>query len=89
MKIMVTYPNWSSQDFICIADLNRHRAEYVKDVIKADKGELSALEEQVIRSLNEQQLLSKNINVGQDRQRSLGEIMADSLADFGGSWLFI
>src|SRR5512143_3950453 len=88
-KIMLTHPDWSSQGFICIADLNRYRAEYVKDVIKADKGELSALEEQVIKSLKEQELLSKNINVEYDRQRSLGEIMADRLADFGGSWLFI
>jgi hypothetical protein len=48
-KIMATHPDWSSQGFICIADLNRYRAEYVKDVITADKGELSALEEQVIK----------------------------------------
>jgi uncharacterized membrane protein len=88
-KIMATHPDCSSRGFICIADLNRYRAEYVKDVIKADKGELSALEEQVIKSLKEQEFLSKNINVEYDRQRSLGEIMADKLADFGGSWLFI
>lgn len=88
-KIMATHPDWSSQGFICIADLNRYRAEYVKDVIKADKGELSVLEEQVIVSLKEQELLSQNINVEYDRQRSVGEVMADRLADFGGSWLFI
>jgi uncharacterized membrane protein len=88
-KILATHPDWSSQGFICIADLNRYRAEYVKDVIKADKGELSVLEEQVINSLKEQDLLSTNINVEYDRQRNLGEIMADRLADFGGSWIFI
>lgn len=88
-KIMEAYPDWSSLGFICIADLNRYRAEYVKDVIRADKGELSALEEQVIKSMKEQDLLSSNINVEYDRQRSFGEIMADRLADFGGSWLFI
>jgi uncharacterized membrane protein len=88
-KIMATHPDWSSQGFICIADLNRYRAEYIKDVITADKGELSVLEEQVIKSLKEQELLSQNINVEYDRQRSIGEIMADRLADFGGSWLFI
>ncbi len=88
-KIMETHPDWCSQGFICIAALNRHRAEYVKDIIKANKDELSALEEQVIKSLKEQELLSKNINVEYDRQRSVGEIMADRFADFGGSWLFI
>ena len=88
-KIKMTCPDWSPQGFICTADLNRYRAEYVKDVIKADKGELSKLEEQVVVSMKEQALLSQNINVEYDRQRSFGEIMADRLADFGGSWLFI
>ena len=88
-KIMADHPDWSSQGFICLADLDRYRAAYVKDVITADKGELSALEEQVIKSLREQELLSRNINVEYDRQRSIGEVMADRLADFGGSWLFI
>ena len=86
---MATHPDWSSQGFICTADLNRYRAEYVKDAIKADWGEQSVLEEQVVKYLKEQELLSQNINVEYDRQRSLGEIMADRLADFGGSWLFI
>ncbi len=88
-KIKMTHPDWSPQGFICITDLNRYRAEYVKDVIKADKGELSKLEEQVVVSMKEQALLSQNINVEYDRQRSFGEIMADRLADFGGSWIFI
>jgi uncharacterized membrane protein len=88
-KIMAIHPDWSSQGFICKDDLNRYRAEYVKDVIKADKGELSVLDEQVVKSLKEQELLSKNINIEYDRQRSIPEIMADRLADFGGSWLFI
>ena len=43
--------------------LNRFRAEYVQDVIEGDKGKLSALEQQVIDSLKEHELLSKNINV--------------------------
>jgi uncharacterized membrane protein len=88
-KIMKNHPGWSSQGFICIADLNRYRAEYVKDIIKADKGELSVLDEQVVKSMEEQELLSKNVNVEYDKQRSFGEIMADRIADFGGSWLFI
>lgn len=88
-RIKATHPDWSSQSFICIPDLNRFRAEYVQNVIKEDRGELSALEEQVVRSLAEQELLSKNMNVEYDRQRTLGERWADELANFGGSWRFI
>ena len=88
-RIKATHPDWSSQSFICIPDLNRFRAEYVQNVIKEDRGELSALEVQVVRSLAEQELLSKNMNVEYDRQRTLGERWADELANFGGSWRFI
>src|SRR4030095_1303292 len=88
-KIKVKHPNWSNSDFICISDVNRFRADYVQEVIEADKGELSVLDKQVIESMKEQELLAANINVEYDRQLTVGERMADKLADFGGSWLFI
>jgi uncharacterized membrane protein len=88
-RIRKDHPDWSTDGFICISDLNRFRAEYVQDVIKSDRGALSALEAQVIESLREQELLSKNVNVEFDRQLTLGERLADKIAEFGGSWRFI
>ncbi|MCP8323163.1 MAG: DUF1003 domain-containing protein [Candidatus Methylarchaceae archaeon HK02M2] len=88
-EIQKTYPDWSTSGFICIDDLNHFRAEYIQDIIEADKGELSALEEQVVKSLQEQELLSTNINIEYDKQLTLGERLADRIADFGGSWGFI
>ncbi|HXX53882.1 MAG TPA: DUF1003 domain-containing protein [Thermodesulfovibrionales bacterium] len=88
-RIRATHPDWSVDGFICIADLNRIRAEYVQDVIKEDKGELSALEQEVVESLRKQELLSENINDEYDKSLTLGERVADKLADFGGSWRFI
>jgi uncharacterized membrane protein len=87
--IKKTHPDWSSSGYICIADLNRLRAQYVKDVLETEKGELSVLEEQVMQSLKEQELLSKNINVEFEQKLTLGEHMADRLAEFAGSWRFI
>lgn len=87
--IRKTHPDWSPNGFICIADLNRYRAKYVKDVLETEKGELSTLEEQVMKSLKEHELLSKNINIEFDRQLTLGERLADKIAEFGGSWRFI
>lgn len=87
--IRATYPDWSTDGFICIADLNHFRAHYVQDVIKKDKGELSELDEQVINSIKNQELLSKDINAEYEQQITLGERMSDKLADFGGSWRFI
>jgi uncharacterized membrane protein len=87
--IRKTNPDWSSSGFICISDLNHFRAMYVKDILETEKGELSALEEQVVKSLKEQELLSKNINIEFERQLKVGDRLADRLAAFAGSWRFI
>jgi uncharacterized membrane protein len=83
------HPDWSSDGFICLDDLNYFRTEYVKDVLETDKGDLSALEEQVMTSLKEEELLSKNINIEFEGQLTLGQRLADRIAEFGGSWRFI
>jgi uncharacterized membrane protein len=83
------HPDWSSSGFICIADLNRFRAKYVEDVLEKDKGELSALEEQVVKSLQEHELVSSDVNAAFERKLTFGERLADKVADYGGSWRFI
>ncbi len=75
--------------FICVEDLNAFRADYIKEVIEVDRGELTALEEQVLDSLRQHELLATNINVEFDRQLSFGERLSDKIAGFGGSWRFI
>jgi len=87
--IRKTHPDWSSSGFICISDLNHFRAKYVEDIIRRDKGEVSALEKQVVKSLEEQGLLSENVNIVFDRRLTLGERLADKIADYAGSWRFI
>ena len=87
--IRKTYPDWSSSGFICISDLNQFRANYVKNVLEKEKGEISTIEEQVIRSVKENELLSKNINTEFEQKLTFGERLADKIADFGGSWNFI
>jgi uncharacterized membrane protein len=87
--IRKTYPEWSSSGYICNSDLNHFRTEYVKDVLEIEKGELSSLEEEVLKSLKEQELLSQNINIEFDRRLTFGERLADKIAEFGGSWRFI
>ncbi len=87
--IRKTHPDWSSDGFICISDLNRFREEYVNYVLTKGKGEVSVLEEQVIKSLKEHELLSSNINVEFDRKLTYGERLADRVAEHAGSWRFI
>jgi uncharacterized membrane protein len=83
------YPDWSDSGYICLDDLNHFRAEYVEDVLEEDKGELSLLESEVVKSMTEHDLLSRDINTDFEDQLTFGQRLADRVAEFGGSWNFI
>lgn len=87
--IRLEHPEWSHHGFICLDDLRYFRSLHVKHLIEKDRGELSALDNMVIESLKEHELLSENINTKFDRQLTFGEKIADKVAKFGGSWGFI
>ena len=87
--IRKSHPDWSSDGYICIPDLNQFRAEHVKTVLEQEKGEVAELEMQVVNSLKEQELFAHNMNVEYDTGRTFGERLADRIAEFGGSWRFI
>ena len=83
------HPDWSPENIICSSCLRKYRMEYVEDTLEAQKGELTALEADVLISIKEQEILSRNINPEFDRKLTIGERLADKVADFGGSWRFI
>ena len=82
-------PDWNNDGYICLSDLNHFRTQHVKNVLETEKGELSNLEEQVMKSLEEHEILSKNINEEFDQKLTVGEKFADKLAAGAGSWKFI
>jgi uncharacterized membrane protein len=84
-----THPDWSSGGFICRADLDRFRTEYVREVLETGKGELSTLEEEVLKSLKEQELLSENINVEFEQKLTFSQRLSDKMAGSAGSWGFL
>lgn len=88
-EILKTCPDWSSQSYICRADLARIRGKYVHSLLESERGELSSLESEVVRSLQEHELLSTNIEAEFEQKWSFGERLADKIATFGGSWSFL
>ena len=83
------YPAWGDESFICLDDLNQFRSQYVANILEIEKGELSSLEADVIRSLQEHELISENTNEEIESSRTFGEKLADRIATFGGSWSFL
>lgn len=87
--ILQEHPDWTHDSYICRADLAKFRGAYVRSILASEKGEVTALEEQVLSSLREHEVLTKNTEAGYEGARTLGERLADHLASFGGSWAFM
>ena len=83
------HPDWKPEGFICASDLNGYRMAYVRSVLETEVGEISALENEVLQSLKKNELLSANIYADFDTKLTTGEIFADRIASFGGSWKFL
>ena len=82
-------PGFDPHGFICVNDLGTFRRDYVKEVLQDEVGELSALDQEVIDSLQEHEILSENIGKEFDQDLTFGERLSDRIASFGGSWTFI
>jgi uncharacterized membrane protein len=83
------HPQWTATGPVCLDDLNHYRALQVQEMMLEDRGELTSLEQEVLRSLHEQEVISQDVNRAFDLQASISERIADGVADFGGSWRFI
>src|SRR5437773_4382885 len=78
-----------SKAFICFEDLGNLRKDYVKEVLEDEIGELSALDNEVIQSLEQHEILSSDISKQFEKKLTFGERLSDTIAAFGGSWTFI
>lgn len=87
--IQEEHPDLPKTGYICLRDLNKYRIEFIKKVLEEEKGELSAIEEEVLKSIKEQETVSKDINAEYEQRVTFGERVSDRLASFGGSWKFI
>src|SRR6266581_6075648 len=82
-------PEWDGKGFICLDDLGKFRKEYVKDVLEDEIGELSALDHEVIESLQQHEILSSDLSKQFETKLTFGQRLSDRIASFGGSWRFI
>jgi uncharacterized membrane protein len=82
-------PNLDSKGFICFQDLGEFRKDYVKEVLEDEIGELSALDQEVVASLERHEILSADISSQFERKLTFGERLSDQIAEFGGSWKFL
>jgi uncharacterized membrane protein len=82
-------PGFDSKGFICLDDLGEFRKDYVKEVLEEEIGELSALDQEVIESLQQHEILSNDLSKQFEKKLTFGERLSDRIAEFGGSWKFL
>ena len=82
-------PDLDPKGFICHEDLGDFRKDYVKEVLEDEIGELSALDQEVIESLEQHEILSSDIEKQFEQKLTFGERLSDHIAEFGGSWKFL
>ncbi|MBE0642794.1 MAG: DUF1003 domain-containing protein [Bacteroidetes bacterium] len=81
--------SWSEEGWICAKDLQHFRDEYVRSLLESEKGELTQLEEGVLESLRQQEILSQNPEEEFASTTTAAQRLADRIATVGGSWTFI
>ena len=83
------HPQWNGQGFVCFDDIGDCRKEYVKEVLQDEIGELSALDEEVVESLRQHEIVTSDIEKQFTKDLTFGERLSDRIAEFGGSWRFL
>lgn len=88
-EIAREHPGWALGSYICKADLVIYREKYVHALLESEKGEITSLEEEVLHSIRDHELLAKNVDTEFEQKWTFGERLADRIAAFGGSWRFL
>ena len=83
------HPDWKPDGVVCSDDLHHYRIELVEDMLETERGELSELDAEVVAALKQQEVLTADVNKEFDEQVTPGQWVADRVARFGGSWVFI
>jgi uncharacterized membrane protein len=83
------YPSFTKDDFMSLDELNEFRRMYLSKLMEEERGELAQIDKDVLLAIKSNKILSENVEEEHENPLTLGEKMADGIAQFGGSWTFI
>lgn len=83
------HPGFTSDSVLSIDELNHYRRLFLAQMVEQEKGELEHIDRDVMQAIRENSILTENIEPELDATLTLGQRMADKIAEFGGSWTFI
>ena len=83
------FPDFNLESFISNDELNRFRRLYLTSLITEEKGELAIIDNDVMSAIKNNAILSENIQDEMEAELTFQQRLADKIAEFGGSWVFI
>ncbi len=87
--IRVDYPELPRGARVSDEVISRYRVKQVQDMLREERGELGQLDKEVAESIAHHETISENPEEEFEDRRTFGEVLADHIASFGGSWSFI
>lgn len=89
LLIKKDHPDFAEDCSITLDELNHYRRIYLSSLIEQERGEIDAIDNDVINALRNNSILTENIEEDIEIKLTVGQKMADRIATFGGSWTFI
>lgn len=83
------HPAFCKSDKISLTELNHYRRLYLSSLIEQEKGEIATIDSDVLEAIRTNSILSENIQDNEECKPTPGQLVADKVASFGGSWTFI
>lgn len=87
--IQKDHPAFNESCYISSSELNHYRTLYLKTLLETEAKDLNVLEKEVFSAISQNKILTENIEEEIEKELTLGQKMADIVASFGGSWVFI
>jgi uncharacterized membrane protein len=88
-KIKESNPDFNEASFLSLQELNEFREKYIADYLALELKAISKLEQNVMAKFKARTTISDKLEADKEEATTFGQRMADHVATFGGSWVFI
>lgn len=82
-------PEITHDSNISMEELNVFRIKYITEFLAHELGDLSEIEKSMLESLKSNSTLTDKLDGEDKKHLTTGQLIADKVASFGGSWTFI
>ncbi len=86
--IQADVPTFDATSFLSLSELNTYREKYISNYLIKEIGEVGELEKQVLDTLSSTKTITTQAEDA-ETPLTVGQRIADKVAEFGGSWTFI